>query len=1203
MAGLLPALAVQAGTVAWNGGACPGDQSWGNITNWAGLALPTDVAGIPGGSNGTNTPDLKGNSYTINQLFLGWNNGSTVYLYGNGSNVVGGLLTLTGSTGIVVLVNNGVYANLYGNLALGMPTRTSVQKWIASSNASLNTLWDYSLLSGTGTLFCTTGTYVNQTPTFFFSCASDTNGPTFNGDTILDQVYLTYYSTNMPGSANFRFGRNAPVGSDTWGGTITMQPIALNQGSGSCFRWCPTLSVAAFPSNAVLQNDFVLTGMPYHTFFLTRGSLCGSYPAEIWGGKLTLGGRLTMQAANDSTISGATSQDANLSASNFQFFTNGITLAQNAAAREGIVFSRSTSVTIYLSGAISDGPGQYQNPICLVASGGNIQLGATNSTYKYGTIIGFWDSGYNQGNSGLLVDNHNAYAVNTAATNSMGSGNVTLLAGGRLYLQTSNVLNAAQQLILQGNVAAMPTVSLVDNNGTLPTIPAASKGVIAVVGNSSNNFNNLVATGIGDGVYLGAGMANGTFYGSSLHVGADGNYRLGGGGDNNGIILTIANSNVLSGANNVLFGQPCYQGSSYVTLNGTNSYTGATTLYGSLLAPMGPVYTGTIIGSNTSFGATNGAVTLVGGRMLFAGHGVSTKGVTTFTSESSIEHSGNLTGLTNVFTALVRSNNGVLHLRRNDATYFLGAQNMITVGNTNAGQVVVNNMVAPYQFYDQNGTLDFATFAATSGFTKVSYGTNLLMSMSAPTDLVYQTQSFVGTNCWCYAMRTTVALTNILSGTPVTISNGSGGLILGGNIGTNINLDFNGSEANIYNANNYTIFGVITNTGGYGLTKSGGGDLTLTNVNNCFTGPFTINNGAVYGLFDADNGSGPGSFGPYASTLVLNGGYLGLAGSIPAGYTTLSSNRTIYLAPEGGAIGFPKYNQSAFTVNSWITGPGGLYIPGGYAAFTINNASNNYAGGTIMSDGNNPSTIGNIGPGGTLGSGPVIIFGDRYTKTVIYFSGNSNLYYAAGNSYLPVQITGHSFVTFRSPAPVMGALTGDGDVILGWTAGVTNTTLTVGLDNSDFSFYGYIYQNSSTTDSVIKAGTGTWNLYGAQQYLGPTVVTNGTLNLMGSVASNLVVSPGGTLTGMGLVGGSLTLNGTYLASTSSQITVTGNITLGGALTIPNGLKVTSLGSYVLTTLNGTISGKFATVPPGLMVRTIGNSLQLRRQGGTDVFFR
>ena len=1215
---LLVVAVSQAGTATWTN--APAGQDWGNTANWSGGALPTDVAYI-NSTNGVNTPDLLNNSYTINQLYLNGFNQNPAFLSGSGN----GVLTLKAAntgTGLVVFANqagNNIFQYIYANLALGMATRTTEQVWgIGTNSTTKGPAYIFGGdLGGTGTLHISTITRnVAGTSSSFagngcyveFQGASDTNGLSLDGDILVDGGhYLVYAPTNITGSANFRFGRNAPVGQDTWGGNLTFQG-GFNQDTGTqrgpTFRFAPSLASNAFGSVATLQNAITINGMPSIYFWLQRGhsSVSTVFPQVVYAGPLNLGGRLYLQPRQDSGVTGVASLDATVTAANFLFFPNGVFLNQSTGARCVVNMGRSSanpaSIALF-PGFISDATGGYQNPLILQHSEGYMQLYGTNSTYRNGTVIG-WNHDLSSGTTYAplydVILNH-ASCVQASAMQCLGLGPVTLLPGGRLYLTVTNAMTSAQQVTLQGNSAALSAIVVTDG-GTIPSLASNSKGVLGLVGTSGTAFNNLVAAGVGSGVFIGAGVGGGaTFTGSSIAPGGDSVYRLGGGGYGNA--LTITNANVLTGANSVQINAPVFSGGGSVVLTATNNFTGALTVYSALLNPATGYLQGVATNGGASYGATNGALNLFGARFITTGNGIAAKGPTLFSSESSIEHTAGVTKMTNIVATLTRTNNGVLRLRSNDATV-LGSANKISVSNPGPDLTPVNNMVAPYYIYDQNGTLDFATYSAGSGFAKVTYSANTLLT-SLATDLVTQNIANVANNGICYALNATVALTNGSAST-ITITNLGGGLIMGGSIGSsvitnpNINLDFGGNEAVIYNAGSYSIYGVITNTGGNGLTKSGAGDLITTNLNNAFTGAITVNNGGFYCTPDQDSNAGSGSLGPLSNNIYLNGAYLGAATTIPAGYTTFSSNRTITVGPLGGCL-FGRYNTTALTINSKITGPGELCLPGSGMTMTLANSNNDYVGGTVIYYG---SAI--VTAAAKLGQGPVAIIGDNYSPLSVTMYGNDNLHYTAGTeAFLPVQIEGAATLTFRGTAPVMGSLSGEGDVILGVTA--TNCALTVGLDNANASFYGYISQYMGQTSSVVKAGSGTWNLYGAQSYYGQTSVTNGTLNLMGSVASNLVVYSGGTLSGIGLVGGNLTLNGTYLASTGSQITVNGNITLGGTLSLPGGTKVTSAGTSILTTSSGTISGKFATLPGGLMAKAMGNSVFLMQQSGTTCFFK
>jgi autotransporter-associated beta strand protein len=84
--------------------------------------------------------------------------------------------------------------------------------------------------------------------------------------------------------------------------------------------------------------------------------------------------------------------------------------------------------------------------------------------------------------------------------------------------------------------------------------------------------------------------------------------------------------------------------------------------------------------------------------------------------------------------------------------------------------------------------------------------------------------------------------------------------------------------------------------------------------------------------------------------------------------------------------------------------------------------------------------------------------------------------------------------------------------------------------------------------SIVKAGTGVLNLTGASVYTGTTVVTNGVLQLSGSLGTNTVTVGGGWLVGNGSISGDVSVlsGGSIGAGTTNT---TGTLTLGGALTL------------------------------------------------------
>ena len=118
--------------------------------------------------------------------------------------------------------------------------------------------------------------------------------------------------------------------------------------------------------------------------------------------------------------------------------------------------------------------------------------------------------------------------------------------------------------------------------------------------------------------------------------------------------------------------------------------------------------------------------------------------------------------------------------------------------------------------------------------------------------------------------------------------------------------------------------------------------------------------------------------------------------------------------------------------------------------------------------------------------------------------------------------------------------------------------MTIGFDNTSTTYGGTISENAASPSiSLRKVGTGTFTLGGACAYSGPTVISNGVLNVTGSLSvgavgggTNYVSIYGGALGGSGTINASVTnyAGGTFAPGAGTNVagtvlTINSNLTL------------------------------------------------------------
>jgi autotransporter-associated beta strand protein len=264
----------------------------------------------------------------------------------------------------------------------------------------------------------------------------------------------------------------------------------------------------------------------------------------------------------------------------------------------------------------------------------------------------------------------------------------------------------------------------------------------------------------------------------------------------------------------------------------------------------------------------------------------------------------------------------------------------------------------------------------------------------------------------------------------------------------------------------------------------------------------------------------PSSLNPGQITF-LGGGQLrdtiGCTYNNPNGGITLAANGTINTSATT-LIGVPitDLTNGVPSISSLTSSGTGTLI--------LNNANNNYSGGTTVSGGILQLGVDNAIPGNSVG-------------------GNVTVNAAT------LDLNGHNLT--------INGLNGNASGIIDTVAG-GSPTLTIGANGNNGNFGGTI-QNSSGTLSLIKVGAGSETLSGGFTYSGATTVAAGTLNLS-TVLGVVPSTPGNLIVGNGTVLGANVSAGTPLPAnnvvvgTNSTLTVTLNtafngINVGGGLTL------------------------------------------------------
>ena len=349
----------------------------------------------------------------------------------------------------------------------------------------------------------------------------------------------------------------------------------------------------------------------------------------------------------------------------------------------------------------------------------------------------------------------------------------------------------------------------------------------------------------------------------------------------------------------------------------------------------------------------------------------------------------------------------------------------------------------------------------------------------------------------------------------------SGNLALGANQTWNV-----GSAA----AATLTVPAVI-NGSGFGITKSGAGTLTLSGANT-YTGGTTINGGTLV----TGNGSALGS-----GALTMNGGTF-----------------------KNGAAGVNVTNN--------------IIIGGGTNTLTENGANNFQFTGTLSGAGNVT-----FGGGGGNASIRLAFSSNTMTSGTITLNGGANGVArlnntASSSAAVDWVMSGNTPSTEVSGTFNFGSLSGSGN-LNAFNGNSGTTTYSVGGTNATNTYSGILSANGTGQAlSVVKIGTGTWTLSGANTFTGGVSINGGKINVgkadvpgtSGPLGKSGTISfGGGTLQYSAVNQTDYSSRFSTAASQAYSVDTNGqSVTWGAALTSAGGsLAKSGSGTLILTGTN------------------------------------
>ncbi|MGQ5524006.1 autotransporter-associated beta strand repeat-containing protein [Chitinimonas sp. PSY-7] len=880
-------------------------------------------------------------------------------------------------------------------------------------------------------------------------------------------------------------------------------------------------------------------------------------------------GAVTKQGAGVLTLSDANTYTGGttISAGTLQIGSGGTTgsLVGDITNNAALVFNRSDNIS-YTGVVSGSGALTKQGNGTLTLTGANTSTGGT--TINAGTLqVG---SGGTIGSLAGDVTNNGTLAFNRSDDSSFAGA---ISGTGALIKQGSGVLTLASTISHTGGTTISAGTLQIGNGGTTGSLASNITNNAALAFNRSDDisYTNTIS---GSGALVKQGAGTLTLSSTQSYTGGTtisaGTLQIGNGGTSGNIVGNVTDNGTLAfnRSDDINFtgnisgtGALTKQGAGVLTLSGTNTYTGDTTISAGSLQVGNGGTTGSLAGNvinNTALtfnrsddlGYTGnisgaGALTKLGaGVLTLSGMNTHVGGTTVSAGTLQIGSGGNSGSLVGDVT-----NNGVLAFNRSDDISF---SNIIS----GSGALLKQG----------NGILTLSNANTYTGGTTISAGTLQIGSGGISGSLV---GSVVNNAALAFNRSDDISFTDTISGTGVLVKQGSGILTLantaGHTGGTTISAGTlqvgNGSTTGslagdvtnnaslvFHRADGSNFMGAVRGSGS--LIKQGAGVLTLTGAAS-HTGGTTIS----------------------AGTLQVGGG--GNSGSLAGDIT---NNATLL------------FNRSDdINVAGTISGSGAVTKQG--TGVLILTGTNAHTGGTTVSTG----TL-QLGNGGTSGN----VTGDITNNAILAFNRSDDINFAGavtGSGTLvkhgagTLTLTGNTSHTGGTIISAGTLQIGNGGNLAGDI--INNATLAFNRTD-DLEFAGSV----SGTGTIGKTGAGKLTLTGDNSgFSGATTIDAGSVLLTGRLAGSVTLQRNGTLQignggASGDLAGAIRNDGTLIFARSDDYDYTGALSGDGELRQEGAGLVRLTGTYTYTGATIVKSGRLILAadlnPVTTLVLTSGN---------------